>query len=127
MADNYTALYKPTLDKALRFEMYGLELCDRSRDGFDTKEEAEKYIITQICDVCKERRRRVLAGEEYEPGFFEDIKNGDTWAAAIQEYDMYPSHCCSDWTIVPSQPTLTFLEIYKQKKELERITGWVIP
>lgn len=53
----FTAVYLPSRPE-------GVE--DPSRSGFATEEEAEEFVVSQMCDSCKEERRMALAGEKYE-------------------------------------------------------------
>jgi hypothetical protein len=47
---------------------------DPSRSGFATEEEAEEYVVSRMCQGCKEERRKAIAGEPWDREEFEPSK-----------------------------------------------------
>jgi hypothetical protein len=73
----YTAIYLPARPE-------GFE--DPSRCGFKTEDEAEAYVVTQMCSGCQEERKQAQAGG-HEHGFEEE------WTPSL-----YPG-CFCEWVI----------------------------
>jgi hypothetical protein len=93
---DWTALYQPVIAPGGR--------TNPSKSGFATREEAMAYALDDMCDTCKEERRKALAGEEQDEEFeFRPLK--------------YPG-CFYEWLFVPTS------SLDKPYEEIMEDAGW---
>lgn len=77
----FTAIYLPSRPE-------GKE--DPSRSGFTTEEDAEEYVVSQMCSSCKEERSRALAN------LYDEEIDGEFHPSA------HPG-CFYEWIIGPTE------------------------
>lgn len=95
----FSAIYLPSRPE-------GVE--DPSRSGFSTEEEAEEYIVNQMCRSCQEERRMAMVGEKYE-----DVEED------YLQPSKYPG-CYFEWLIGPTER----VESATNLDELMSAGGW---